>query len=85
VHLGDRYLRAFYILHGDAHFELKANTLSALNKLFMNRLSGPSPRKFTLCGTGRKACYCFVEQALRPVPQENLLFVKQAGKPVIVL
>ena len=27
-------------------------------------------------------CTIFAEQAFRPVPQENLLFVEQAQKPV---
>ncbi|MEG4349086.1 hypothetical protein QUA74_05005 [Microcoleus sp. LAD1_D3] len=37
-----------------------------------------STRKFTLCGTG----ILRQQQAFRPVPQENSLFVEQAGKPV---
>ena len=28
------------------------------------------------------SCTILAEQAFRPVPQENLLFVEQAGKPV---
>ena len=34
-------------------------------------------RKFTLCGTG------ILRRALLPTPQENSLFVEQAGKPVL--
>ncbi|MEG4305604.1 hypothetical protein QUB16_23235 [Microcoleus sp. D3_18a_C4] len=63
MHFLPRYIRAFYILHGDAHFELTANSLSAINKLFMNGLSGPFHKKIYSLWNRHLACSCFVEQA----------------------